>query len=305
MNNAATAPANNNSSAEPAGAAIEAVNASTDEEEAAMVEFEDENGTDGDKALNKVDSVKVKWDPDDLKFFFSEIEDAMELIQIKSQWLKRQVLARALDPLIKAEVKDLLIKKKADAGNDIYKQLKYRLLELFGPKQEDAYEEAANLVLTGKPSALAKRIMVLICDKKKPLEGCCCAKVVSALWKKQLPAVVRAAVAGMDLAADMDTVLRKADDVFASQTTSAAVSAVAAVAVNLDETLPALQAAAITSAKKPKQRDRGHPHPDGPPETACYLHWKFGRSAYTCKKKGSCPWRDFTKPRPPKNNSSN
>ena len=71
-----------------------------------------------------------------------------------------------------------------------------RSLELFGPKQEDAYEEAANLVLTGKPSALAKRIMVLICDKKKPLEGCCCAKVVLGLWKRQLPQQVRAAVAG-------------------------------------------------------------------------------------------------------------
>merc|ERR1711951_302057 len=141
----------------------------------------------------------------------------MDLVQIRSQWLKRQVLSSKLEPVVKAEVKDLLIKKKSEAGNNIYKVLKYRLLELFGPKQEDAYEEAVGLVLTGKPSALAKRLVVLLCDSKKPLQGCCCAKVVSALWKKQLPAVVRAAIAGMNLATDLDDILRKADDVFASQ----------------------------------------------------------------------------------------
>ena len=139
--------------------------------------------------------------------------------------------------------------------------------------------------------------MVLLCDSKKPLEGCCCTKVMAALWKKQLSAVVRAAVAGMDLATNLDNVLHKADDVFASQGARAA-PVLAVASVNLDETLPALQSAAVsavTSAKKPqKQRDRGHPHPDGPPEIACYLHWRFGRSAYTCKKKSSCPWKNYT-----------
>ena len=119
--------------------------------------------------------------------------------------------------------------------------------------------------------------------------------MVSALWKKQLPAVVRAAVAGRNLATDMDEILRKADDVYASQQfgASAAVSA-----VNLDQTLPALQAASVTTKKKTKNK----PHPDGPPPGSCFLHWKFGKSAYTCKKKESCLWRDFTKPRPKKDN---
>lgn len=267
-----------------------------------MADFEDENGTDGDKALEKVGSVKIAWDPQDLKFFFIEIEDAMDLIQIKSQWLKRQVLSTKLPGEVKAEVKDILIKKKSEAGTDIYKQLKLRLLELFGPKSEDAYEEAASLVLTGKPSALCKRMIVLLCDSKKPLQGCCCVKTISALWKKQLTPPVRAAVAGMDMAKDLDAVLRKADDVHASQAVQQ--FPVAAVTdVNLDETLPALQAAAITTRRsgaggqKPK-KNRGDPHPDGPPETACYLHWRYGRSAYTCKKKSSCPWKSFTKPKP-------
>ena len=61
-------------------------------EEVVIMDFEDENGVDGDKALDKVDSIKVAWDPNDLKFFFTEIEDAMDMIKIKSQWLKRQVI---------------------------------------------------------------------------------------------------------------------------------------------------------------------------------------------------------------------
>ena len=264
------------------------------------MDFEDENGTDGAKALEKVDSVKVTWDKDDLKFFFVEIEDAMELVQIKSQWLKKQVLSRALPPAVKSEVKDILIQRKSEAGTDIYKRLKLWLMELFGPRESDAYDEAASLVLTGKPSALCKRMIVLLCESKKPLEGCCCAKTIAALWKKQLPPVVRAAVAGMSLATNLDDVLKKADDVYASQGNHASVAAVS----ELDETLPALQSAgvaAVSAAKKQQQKNRGHPHPDGPPETACYLHWKHGKSAYTCKKKSTCPWKSFTKPRP-KNN---
>ena len=265
------------------------------------LDFEDENGIDGPKAVEKIDSIKITWDQGDLKFFFTELEDAMDLISIKSQWLKRQVLARTLTPLVKAEVKDLLIKKKSEVGTDIYKQLKLRLLHLFGPKTEDAFEEACSLVLTGKPSALAKRLIVLLCECKKPLDGCCCAKVVEALWKRQLPAIVRAGVAGRSLGKELEKVLDKADDIYASQAArSGAVSA-----VSLDETLPALQSASVAAVKKkvkPKG-DRGAGHPDGPPENACFNHWTWGKSAYYCKKRSACPWKQFTKPKPKPNNS--
>ena len=190
-----------------------------------------------------------------------------------------------------------MTKKRSEAGH-IYKELKTRLLELFGPRTEDAYEEAAGLTLTGKPSALAKRLIVLLCDKPKPLDGCCCAKVVTALWKKQLPAVVRANIAGMNMATQMEAMLRKADDVFCSQGQGATARAVAAV--DLDETQPALQQVAVVNKKKQSAGDnknRGTPHPDGPPETACYNHWRFGKSAFNCKRKSTCPWRNFVKPK--------
>ena len=198
------------------------------------------------------------------------------------------------------------MKKKSEAGDDIYKQLKLRLLHLFGPAQEDAFEEASNLVLTGKPSALAKRIIVLICDKPKPLEGCCCAKTVAALWKRQLPPLVRAAIAGMDMAGDLEGVLKKADDTYRE----GAAKGASVAAANLDETLPALQQpvqqpVAAVKQKTKKQFDtsnRGTPHPDGPPETACYLHWRFGKSAYTCKNKKKCPWKNYLAPKPKKDN---
>ena len=93
--------------------------------------------------------------------------------------------------------------------------------------------------------------------------------------------------------------LKKADDVYASQ-----VEARATAAVSLDETLPALQVAAFHKKKTDKAdpKDRGTPHPDGPPDSACYLHWRFGKSAFTCKKKSTCPWKNFTKPKTKKTN---
>ena len=33
------------------------------------------------------------------------------------------------------------------------------------------------------PSSAAKELVRLVCDKDKPLETCCCSKVVSSLWR--------------------------------------------------------------------------------------------------------------------------
>ena len=142
----------------------------------------------------------------------------------------------------------MLIKKKSDSGTDIYKQLKLRLLHLFRPETEDT----SPLRRTACWSSLANRLSPgqeahtkLLCECKKTLEGCCCTKVVTGLWKRQLPIIVRAGVMGKDL----DNVHNKADDNYASQAVRC--GAVASVlSVGLDKTLPALQSAAVAAIKK-------------------------------------------------------
>ena len=62
-----------------------------------MPQFEDSNGTDGPDVLNKLSSIKVPWD-DDVKYFFFEIENQMEIINVQSQWIKRVILANNLPP---------------------------------------------------------------------------------------------------------------------------------------------------------------------------------------------------------------
>ena len=43
--------------------------------------------------------------------------------------------------------------------------------------------------------------------------------------------------------------------------------------------------------EKPKSRSgRADRHPDGPPENACPIHWKHGRSAFYCLTPSTCPW---------------
>ena len=38
------------------------------------------------------------------------------------------------------------------------------------------------------------------------------------------------------------------------------------------------------------QADRGDPHPDGPPPDACMQHYVYGKGAWICRKKSTCPW---------------
>ena len=63
-------------------------------------------------------------------------------------------------------------------------------------------------------------------------------------------------------------------------------------------------AARASTGSGQKSKERGDPHPDGPPTTACSTHWQFGKNAYYCKKPWCCPWVNF-KGTPPTKPSKN
>ena len=60
-------------------------------EVAAEVDFEDEAGEDGAKAMEYSRSIKMEYSPDKVEFWFTQIENEMYTCEIKSQWLKRCV----------------------------------------------------------------------------------------------------------------------------------------------------------------------------------------------------------------------
>ena len=81
-----------------------------DSEEATMAaEFDVEDGKDGDKAMDKLGSVKCEFSKEDIEFWFSELEGQLEVIEVKSQWTKRTALQRFLPMEIKTEVKSLFL----------------------------------------------------------------------------------------------------------------------------------------------------------------------------------------------------
>ena len=57
-------------------------------------------------------------------------------------------VAQQTDPLLRED----------DQGDHIYKDLKDEILNLFGPRDEDAFKKAIALRLTGKPSGLGKKL---------------------------------------------------------------------------------------------------------------------------------------------------
>ena len=55
-----------------------------------------ENGQDGEKAQDLARSIKVEFDPQDIKFWFSQLEAEFTMAAVKSQWLKKTVMQRNL-----------------------------------------------------------------------------------------------------------------------------------------------------------------------------------------------------------------
>ena len=54
------------------------------------VEFEDIDNADPPEVLSKLANIKVPWDPD-VEYFLSDLEMQMEIYQVGSQWLKRDL----------------------------------------------------------------------------------------------------------------------------------------------------------------------------------------------------------------------
>ena len=186
-----------------------------------IMDFDLENGVDGEKALDKMSSVKCEFTKDDIEFWFTELETQLEVIEIKSQWSKRIALQRFLPAEVKQEVKSLLIIQKAQAGNDIYKRIKTELLDLFGQKPEEAYIRARNRVMTGKPSQLGKALINDICKCPTKLQSGCCAQIIWGMYREALPVVIRNHIAEMPFNKDTyKDVFKKSDQIFDSNKTT-------------------------------------------------------------------------------------
>ena len=179
------------------------------------VNFEDANDDDPVDLMGKLHQIQYTYDGTDIVKWLNRLELKMESYAVNSQWSKRIVIGNNLPDKIQDEI-PLLNKRKAEAGNTIYKDIKMALLKLHGPKPDADYRTALNLVMTDTPSHCAKRLRDLICKKKDQLTTCCCDVMVEAHWRDALPGPVRTAVAGMSLKKEKDfkAAIAHADEVF-------------------------------------------------------------------------------------------
>ena len=298
-----------------------------------MAPYDQENGTDGDGAMKAVFNIKQDCDPKKIKMWFQILENKMQFAQIKAQWTKLQVLTTVLPPHLLTHIETFAAVPQASAGSTCYYDAKLRLIDIYGEKPHESFEKAIQQVLVTTPSELARRIIYLICDhKQKPLQNCCCAKIVMGIWLRQLSTQVKQAIAHMQLGgSNMEETFRVADAVHRSMQTEnqSVVQPVArpvAAVANPDETLPALdQVAALNQARgrgtpnrrfrgsrgyrgrgnnnPPQDRQsyptsRGPRHADNPPQDSCRQHWRFGKSAYYCRgtESSPCPWKEYCIP---------
>ena len=130
-----------------------------------IVNFEDEAGEDGAKAFEHTRSLLIEYNPNDVRFWFTQLENEMITCDVKSQWLKRVVLVKNLPSKIQEDVKSLLILQKAEAPADLYKQIKTEILGIHAPTEENSYKKALSRVLVGLPSQLGQTLINDICKK--------------------------------------------------------------------------------------------------------------------------------------------
>ena len=284
-----------------------------------VVDFDAENGVDGEKAQDHARHIKMDFDQSDVKFWFSQLEAEMEMGDIKSQWLKKTVLQRNLPNKQREDVKSYLLLPKTQAGNEIYLNIKNRLIKIYAPKPSDSYNKALTRAMVGLPSQLGLQIIDDICRKPTKLEGCCCAGAAFAIWSNRLPVNIRAHISQKEFTKDSyKDVFDAADQVFLA---SKQVEVAAVSAGGLDETLPAFstqnqpsEVAAVgkgsgknkknkknnkgqgqggQNGQGDKNQSRGQKHssiPDNLADKMCSRHYRHGATAYFCVAPLTCPW---------------
>ena len=276
-----------------------------------VMTFETEDAADETGAWGQVNNLKLEFDRSDVEFWFNQFQMHLATAGIKKQWSKRLLLHKMLPQDVVEEVKDLLRKDQASAGASCYKDLKERILKLYGKKPEDRYQLAKALTMTGKPSQLAKALINTVCPAHPYLNGCCAEGQISGMWRDQLPDQVRIRVANHRLGGGqeiMENTLDLADSTFASLNSHRQVSAVARADLDTSADAPALQSGQVAALRREQQKkkkssssgsasassksQRGEPHPDGPPPTPA-MSITNTENQHTCRKKDTCPWAHF------------
>ena len=155
-----------------------------------VVPFESEDGADDASAFQDAcrNLSRFTWDQEDIEFTFAQIETKMASVGVKKNFTKFQILTTLIPKVVTDAVKPLLRKKETDfPQKDSYKQLKDRILTIFGPRPEAAIERAMSRVLTSTPSELARSLLNDIC--KHELDCECCPAVIMYQWKKHCGAI--------------------------------------------------------------------------------------------------------------------
>ena len=161
-----------------------------------MTNYNSANTEDEAGAFSKMDNIKLDFNKSNVSFWLLQLDIKMGFRGIGKQYTKLQALTSLLPGDIAEELQPWLNVQKDAASNLCYKEAKDQLLEQYGPKEGHNFSLARGLMLDTTPSALARKIVDLICThKQQPMEACCCKETVSGIWTAKLPENVRTAIA--------------------------------------------------------------------------------------------------------------
>ena len=185
--------------------------------------------------------LKLKFDKSDVQYWFNASESQMKKSGINSQWSKKNAIVAMLPDDVIEECKPILRLTEEDQGDHIYLDLKNEIMKIYGPRDQDVFKKAIALRLTGRPSALGKKLIHILCPGPRPFVGCHCAKIVYGFWEAQLTPPIRTALSGQRFTADTyNTIFEHADEAWLANGGSDVIASPAVVA-----------AASVQSASNP------------------------------------------------------
>ena len=174
--------------------------------------------------------IKLKFNINDVTYWFNSVEADMKKFGINKQWDKKDSIVPLLPDSIVEECMPILRLTQDEAGDTVYKDLKDEIISLYGPKEEDAFQKAMALKMTGTPSSFGKKLTHILCPGAKPFTTCHCARIVYGIWVAQLGPSIKSHLAGLKFNKDTyQDLFKKADEVFHANGGARAPAVVAAV----------------------------------------------------------------------------
>ncbi|XP_075157758.1 uncharacterized protein LOC142231023 [Haematobia irritans] len=204
--------------------------------------------------------------------WFAQVEAQFALYQIEAERTKYHILIAELDTELLTHVSDIVL----NPPNDVYSQIKNRLIEHFSVSEENRIKRLLNNMEIGQ-----KKTSILLREMRSLSNGGVTEDFFRTMWMQRLPSHSQAIL--LTSTEPLDNLAKMADKIADMSTSGSVSEVIQGNAFDFTSMCKQIETQKRLSWKSSRRRSRSKKR-DSSQHEVCYYHRRFGNHAKKCRK---------------------